>query len=531
MKKKLILIDGNSIAYRAFFALPLLNNDKGVHTNAVYGFTTMLLKILEEEKPTHILVAFDAGKTTFRHQTFDEYKGGRQKTPPELSEQFPYIRELLKTYRIPQYELENYEADDIIGTLSLLAENDDYEVKIFSGDKDLTQLSSDTTTVCITKKGITDIEEYTPEHINEKYGLAPEQIIDMKGLMGDSSDNIPGVPGVGEKTAIKLLKQFESVDNLFSSLDEVSGKKLKEKLEENKDLAFMSKKLATIFREVPMDITPDQLEYKGPDEQKVYGLFKELGFNSLLNKLAIEQDQSNDQPGTIDYIIVNELKEEILTDDCAFYLEMITDNYHTGEIAGLGISNASGNYFVPMEVAMASALFKTWAENEKSTKVVYDAKRTIIALRRNGIELKGITFDLFIASYLINPSESPEDFSAVAKFHGYHQVRTDEAVYNKGAKRKLPEQEVLAEHIASKAQALKELEAICLEELEKNNQLHLFKELELPLALILADMESEGVRVDVDRLKDMGEELKKQLEQIEETIYEMAGESFNINSP
>lgn len=241
MKKKLILIDGNSIAYRAFFALPLLNNDKGVHTNAVYGFTMMLMKILEDEKPTHLLVAFDAGKTTFRHKTFSEYKGGRQKTPPELSEQFPYIRELLQSYGIKHYELENYEADDIIGTLSLQGEKDGYEVIVISGDKDLTQLSSDKTTVYITRKGITDIESYTPEHIQEKYGLTPDRIIDMKGLMGDSSDNIPGVPGVGEKTAIKLLKEFETLENLLVSIDKVSGKKLKEKLEEFKDQALMSK--------------------------------------------------------------------------------------------------------------------------------------------------------------------------------------------------------------------------------------------------------------------------------------------------
>jgi len=201
LTKKLILIDGNSIAYRAFFALPLLNNEKGIHTNAVYGFTTMLMKLLEEENPTHMLVAFDAGKTTFRHNTFKEYKGTRQKTPPELSEQFPFIRELLDAYGIKRYELENYEADDIIGTLSKQAEQEGFEVKVISGDKDLTQLSSEKTTVCITKKGISEIEAYTPEHIKEKYGLSPWQIIDMKGLMGDTSDNIPGVPGVGEKNS------------------------------------------------------------------------------------------------------------------------------------------------------------------------------------------------------------------------------------------------------------------------------------------------------------------------------------------
>lgn len=280
MDKKLVLIDGNSIAYRAFFALPLLNNDKGVHTNSVYGFTMMLNRILEEEKPTHILVAFDAGKTTFRHETFKEYKGGRQKTPPELSEQFPFIRELLDCFQIKRYELENYEADDIIGTLSLQAERDGFEVKVISGDKDLTQLSSPSTTVSITKKGITEIEEYTPKHIHEKYGLSPLQIIDLKGLMGDASDNIPGIPGVGEKTALKLLHQFETVENLLSSIDEVSGQKLKEKIEEHKDLALLSKELATITREAPIQVMVNETEYNGMDQERVISFYKELGFST-----------------------------------------------------------------------------------------------------------------------------------------------------------------------------------------------------------------------------------------------------------
>src|SRR5213080_972667 len=287
-KKKLVLIDGNSIAYRAFFALPLLNNNKGIHTNAVYGFTMMLMKILEEEKPTHMLVAFDAGKTTFRHKTFSEYKGGRQKTPPELSEQFPFIRELLDAYKIPRYELENFEADDIIGTVSLTAEKEGFDVKVISGDKDLTQLSSDNITVGITRKGITDIEEYTPSHINDKYGLTAQQIIDMKGLMGDASDNIPGVPGIGEKTAIKLLKEFSTLENLLASIDQVNGAKLKEKLEEFKDQALMSKELATIERHAPVEIALEDASYEGFTSEKLVSLFKELGFHSLLNKLGEE---------------------------------------------------------------------------------------------------------------------------------------------------------------------------------------------------------------------------------------------------
>lgn len=532
MKKKLVLIDGNSIAYRAFFALPLLNNDKGIHTNAVYGFTMMLTRILEDEKPTHILVAFDAGKTTFRHKTFSEYKGGRQKTPPELSEQFPFIRELLDAYRISRYELENYEADDIIGTLSLQAENDGFEVKIISGDKDLTQLSSEKTTVAITRKGITEIEEYTPAYIQEKYGITSERIIDMKGLMGDSSDNIPGVPGVGEKTALKLLKEFGTLEAILESTDKVSGKKLQEKLVEFKDQALMSKELATITREAPVEVALSDVEYEGFESDKVISLYKELGFNSLLDKLNVEHDEEEQENLTeIKYTVVDEITDEIFTDENAFYVEILDDNYHYAEIIGFSISNEKGTFFISTETALASPVFKQWAEDESKSKIVYDAKRSEVSLRHHGIHLAGITFDLLLASYLINPSEKIEDLTSVAKSHGYSSIQMDEVFYGKGAKRKVPEENVLAEHLARKANALNSLQVKLDRELTENQQAELFYDLELPLSLILADMESTGVKMDLTRLMTMGEEIQTKLAAIEIRIYELAGEKFNINSP
>ncbi|MDZ5472477.1 DNA polymerase I [Bacillus sp. 31A1R] len=532
MQKKLVLIDGNSIAYRAFFALPLLNNDKGIHTNAVYGFTMMLMRILEDEKPTHIMVAFDAGKTTFRHKTFTEYKGGRQKTPPELSEQFPYVRELLKAYGIAQYELENYEADDIIGTLSLQAEKDGYEVKVISGDKDLTQLSSDKTTVSITRKGITEIEEYTPEHIKEKYGLTPDQIIDMKGLMGDSSDNIPGVPGVGEKTAIKLLKEFETLEKLLESTDKVSGKKLKEKLEEFKDQAIMSKELATITREAPVAVELDQLEYESYEPEKLIGLFKELGFNSLLDKIGgNEVVEENETLEEIEFKMISEITADLFTDENALYVEILEDNYHYAPIVGLAVVNENEKFFIPTELAIKSDVFKQWAEDESKKKIVYDTKRTEVSLRHHDIHLKGIEFDLLLASYIINPSESIDDFSSVAKRHGFMSVQSDEAFYGKGAKRKVPGEETLSEHLARKALALFELQEKLVSELKENQQYELFHELEMPLSLILADMESTGIKMDLERLRSMGEDISEKLKAIEGRIYELAGEKFNINSP
>ena len=281
---KLVLIDGNSLSFRAFYALPLLSNHAGIHTNAVYGFAMLLEKIIKEEKPNHFLVAFDAGKTTFRHSKYSEYKGGRQKTPPELSEQFPYIRQLLDAYHIKRYELDNYEADDIIGTLSRQADEEDFETIIITGDRDLTQLATDNVTIYYTKKGVTDVDHYTPKFIAEKYnGLVPKQIIDMKGLMGDTSDNIPGVAGVGEKTAIKLLNQFESVEGVYEHIEEVTAKKLKEKLINSKDDALMSKDLATINVHSPIEVSLEDTKLTLQDDttEKIE-LFKKLEFKQLL---------------------------------------------------------------------------------------------------------------------------------------------------------------------------------------------------------------------------------------------------------
>ncbi|MGE8078562.1 DNA polymerase I [Peribacillus loiseleuriae] len=531
MSNKLVLIDGNSIAYRAFFALPLLNNDKGVHTNAIYGFTMMLNKILEEEKPTHVLVAFDAGKTTFRHESYKEYKGGRQKTPPELSEQFPFIRELLDAYGISRYELANYEADDIIGTLSLHAEKEDFEIKIISGDKDLTQLSSSKTTVGITKKGITDIEEYTPLHIQEKYGITPVQIIDMKGLMGDASDNIPGIPGVGEKTALKLLHQFQTVENLLQSIDQVSGNKLKEKIDEHKELAVLSKQLATITREAPIEIQLNDTVYNGMDEEKIAPFYKELGFNTLLEKLNVADTTEDIVQEELNVELVTEITEEMLAEETALYIEILEDNYHRGDIIGISFSNENGDFYIRGDAVTHSEIFKSWAENESYKKFVYDAKRSIVSLSRRGIELKGIEFDLYLAGYLLNPAESVVDVAAIAKAQKRPMLQPDEIFYGKGAKRSIPDQDALCEFLGRKARAILTLKDEMIAELEENEQYALLTDLELPLSIILANMELQGIKVDVQRLKDMGQELSQRLQAIEGKIFCLAGEAFNINSP
>ncbi|WP_029267301.1 DNA polymerase I [Virgibacillus alimentarius] len=534
MTNKLVLIDGNSIIYRAFFALPLLNNDKGIYTNAVYGFTTMLMRILEEEKPTHMLVAFDAGKTTFRHEQYKEYKGGRQKTPPELSEQFPVLKEVLNAFSIPHYQIENYEADDIIGTLATQGQERNWDVTIISGDKDLLQLVSDSVTVNLTKKGISEVEQFTPTHMEETMNISPHQIIDMKALMGDNSDNIPGVPGIGQKTAIKLLKQYKTLEEIYVNVNNISGKKLKENLITYKDNAKMSKELVTIKCDSPVEVTLEDLPYKGFAKNKVTSIFKDLGFQSLLSRLDHQQsdnEEDHHEFKTIDFTIVDHITKDLFSGEEALYVEMLTDNYHHAPIEGIGIVNEKISIFIPTDVALKSNIFKQWAEDKSMTKYVFDAKKTVVALLNKDIHLRGISFDMLLASYLLNPSENHHDIPAVGQRYGKKEVLFDEEVYGKGAKMKVPEQSVLAEHIVRKTAILYSLIDEMNKQLKANKQYMLFKELEMPLALILGKMEHYGIKVDVARLQEMGSELSFRLEEIEKEVYELAGEVFNLNSP
>ncbi|MEI4769303.1 DNA polymerase I [Psychrobacillus sp. FJAT-51614] len=527
--EKILLLDGNSLAYRAFFALPLLSNEHGIHTNAVYGFTLMLQKIMEEENPTHMLVAFDAGKTTFRHSTFGEYKGGRQKTPPELSEQFPYVRKLIDAYGIKRYELEMYEADDIIGTLCKQADEKGQQVIVVSGDKDLTQLATENTTVYITRKGITDIEKYTPEHVEEKYGLTPLQIIDMKGLMGDASDNIPGVPGVGEKTAIKLLKEHGSVENLYQALGSVSGAKLKEKLMANEEQAKMSKVLATIETNAPIEVNVDDLTYNGPNMDEVTSIWKELSFKTLLEKSEhVTEEQTTSE---VTFEILDEVKKSILKDKMAIHLEMFNEQYHTSELLGIALYDGEQSYFISGSLAFESADFCEWLGDESRRKYLVDSKAAQAVSRKHNVSLLGADFDLLLAAYIVNPSISSYDVSTMAKEFGNYDVLTDENVYGKGAKKATPNLDKLAEHAIRKAQAVWKLKPTLEKKLEENEQYALYKDIELPLASILGTMESDGVKVDVDVLKEMGVDLNQKLRAIEKDIYTLAGQEFNINSP
>ena len=537
-KNKLLLIDGNSVAFRAFFALhqqlERFKNKSGLHTNALYGFHSMIESVLTKEKPTHVLVAFDAGKTTFRNQFFEEYKGGRSKTPNEFTEQMPYLRELLDGFGIKHYELSNYEADDIIGTLSDKVDPDIFDVVIISGDRDLTQLAKENVRVDITVKGVSELKEYTIESIADEMGIKPKQIIDLKGLAGDASDNIPGVTKIGEKTALKLLKEYHSVEGIYEHIDELKKSKMKENLINEKEIAFLSKRLATIMLDTPVTIEVSDLAYNGPDIEKLIGFYKEMDFKTHLSKLdTTEFDAANEEKREeVSYEWVTEVTPDLFKDKMGLYLEMLTDNYHTSEIVSMGWGNENHIYVGNPEVILKSSHFKEWAQDSALSKKVFDAKRTYIALERHGIELKNIQFDILLASYILNTKDNSKDLSEVAMEHDYYNVSPDESIYGKGAKIHIPEDlSVMQEHIARKIKAIIVLSDQLKRHLAENDQTELFYDMELPLAMVLAKMEISGIKVDAERLNEMKIEFAERLKGIETRVYELAGETFNLNSP
>ncbi|BFH64444.1 DNA polymerase I [Paenibacillus azoreducens] len=541
---KLILIDGNSIIYRAFFAMPPLTNTKGLHTNAVYGFTNMLLRLIEDHKPTHMMVAFDAGKVTFRHEGYQEYKGGREKTPPELSEQFPLLKELLQGFGISQFELGGYEADDIIGTVSRIAEEADHEILVVTGDKDMLQLASDHVQVGLTRKGVTEIETYSPEQIQERYGLTPLQIIDLKGLMGDASDNIPGIPGVGEKTALKLLHQFGSVEEVLANTGELKGK-MKEKIETHADDAVLSKKLATIYREVPLDKSFDDMVFNGLKEDTAGPALAKLEFKSLLERLSFKADGSHSDHSEQEQAPAKEIKVEMISEENigiladalkevkALHVETSGENPHHADVIGSVFSSDEQHYFVPFELLKAEAAepLRVWLADPAIPKQGFDLHRTDLALHWKGIEFAGASFDVQLAAYILDPTESNLHLHALAAKYGLPALASDEDVFGKGAKYKVPETDVLSKHLAAKGAAVLDLIPLQEQELEEGGMAPLFHDLEMPLSRILADMEKQGIAVHKDDLMELGKEFEAQINGLVQEIYEIAGTEFNLNSP
>lgn len=517
---KLMLIDGNSLLYRAFFALPLLHNREGVYTNGVYGFLTMVNRVLNEQQPTHVLVAFDKDRQTFRNDVYADYKANRSSAPDELSGQFGLVREVLEALNIDFTEVQGYEADDIIGTLSRMAEESGIDTLIVTGDRDSLQLVSDKVTVLLTKKGITEMEIYDPQHVRERWGVDPEQLIDVKGLMGDSSDNIPGVPGIGEKTAIKLMQEFSSLENLYDNLEQVSGKKVLERLTENREQAFMSRELGRIVRDIDMGCDISDYERKSPDIKSLRELYRQLEFSSLLQ--ALEDAPTESGTYLDEKIEVQSLNSEEEAARFIASLEegqpvavLIEADYHHPMWANLQeFYMESGGKVYHLEVGAKSTFRLEWLrpflESSFLPKVFHNAKFAQVILRRYGIELQGIAGDTLLGTYVFDPVfEGEELILTIQKFLNYIISKGNHALL---ASKIIP----LWEEIKSQISA---------------DQMELLNDVELPVSTVLGDMEFAGVRVEKSTLQTISEELAVGIDHSESCIFELAGQDFNINSP
>lgn len=528
-KKKLLLIDGSSVAFRAFFVLyqqlDRFKNAAGLHTNAIYGFQLMLSHLLERVEPSHILVAFDAGKTTFRTEMYADYKGGRAKTPDEFREQFPFIRELLDHMGIRHYELAQYEADDIIGTLDKLAEQDGFDITIVSGDKDLIQLTDEHTVVEISKKGVAEFEAFTPDYLMEEMGLTPAQFIDLKALMGDKSDNIPGVTKVGEKTGIKLLLEHGSLEGIYENIDGMKTSKMKENLINDKEQAFLSKTLATIDTKAPIAIGLEDLVYSGPDVENLGKFYDEMGFKQLKQALNVS---SADVAKGLDFTIVDQISQDMLSEESIFHFELFGENYHTDNLVGFAWSCEDKLYATDKLELLQDPIFKDFLE--KTSLRVYDFKKVKVLLQRFGVDLQAPAFDIRLAKYLLSTVEDNE-IATIASLYGQTYLVDDETFYGKGVKKAIPEREKFLEHLACKLAVLVETEPILLEKLSENGQLELLYDMEQPLAFVLAKMEIAGIMVKKETLLEMQAENELVIEKLTQEIYELAGEEFNVNSP
>ena len=527
---KIILLDGNSLSYRAFYAMPALQNKSGLYTNSVYGFTLMLERMLEDIKPKYALVAFDKGKQTFRHKTYKDYKGTRDKTPSELVEQFGYVRELLDSYGIKYEEHFDYEADDIIGSYAKLAEKAGLEVIIISGDKDLTQLASDNITIYYTRRGVTEVDHYTPEFINEKYGLSPEQIIDMKGLMGDKSDNIPGIAGIGEKTAIKLLAEYKTVENVLDNIDNISGKKLKERLAEGKEDALLSKELATIFTEVPVENKLEDLTFS-ENRSKKKELFEKLEFVSFLKKLAENNDVDVDGKEEKELEIINaDEKTELSFENSSLHIECFTEDYHNSDVVNIAVYKDENVYIFSEDNFFENKFVCNYLESDVE-KVVYDYKKILYIAKRNGIsDIAGNVFDVKIAAYLLDVTVKTELDKIVFNTLG-NIIKSEEEIYGKGVKRTLPTNEILYPYLAQVVKSIFDLKEIQSARLKEENMDSLYKNIEVKVARVLANMEYEGIHVSKKALEDMSDELDERIKILEASIHTLAGSEFNIASP
>ena len=511
--KKIVLIDGNNLMFRSYYATAytgnVMKNSKGFPTNALYGFVGMMNKIIHEEKPEYVAVAFDIGKN-FRKQKYETYKDGRSETPEELKMQMPIAREILDCMGIKHFELEPYEADDIIGTFVKMCEEDpEYEALIVSSDKDLLQLISDETQVKLLKQK--DYIRYNHKNFVEDWGFEPIRMIDYKALAGDPSDNIPGVKGIGDKTAINLLKQYDTIEDIYEHIDEIKGK-MKEKLEADKESAFISKEIATIYRDVPLDVSLDDVAYHGPDFVLLNKLYENLEFYSFIKKNV---ESSTPVESEIKFINVKSVEDlNNLEDDISLYIECDAENYHDANIVGMSISDSKNNYFVSN--TLIDDILNVIKDKNIAT---FDQKKNFVLLKKEGLELN-VTTDIMIAAYLLNINIK-DDIAYLMNNNG-----CEVNFYSNSLKNGFDKKDIIL-----KSRFIYDIKDEYLNSLKDEEMLELFTDIEMPLITVLANMEYDGVKVDASILKDMEEEMSTRISGIEQEIYSLVGEEFNISSP
>ena len=582
--KKLVLIDGNSIMNRAFYGImgsKALTTKDGKYTNAIYGFLAILFKLLEEEKPDYIGVTFDLKAPTARHKMYEGYKANRKGMPTELAEQMPIIKDVLRAMNIDIIEKEGYEGDDVIGTLSRYGEQKGLEVVILSGDRDTFQLATDNVRINIprTKGGKTETEIFNREKVKEVYGIEPKQLIEVKGLQGDTSDNIPGVPGIGEKTALSLVQKYETIDNLYKKLEageaDVKGKQ-KEKLEQNKDLAYLSRTLGEINTKVPIEDTLEELKLEEWDKPKVLELFKELNFKRYIDRFNLQNEAGNgDNSGEENnienqYKVVEKSIEEIKSiiekqGKMIFYMETGKDNDEDKiikeKVTGISIFNSSENeaYYIDIKNGEKIQELKDIFENEKILKIGIDLGRVYILLRQEEIDFKGINYDASIAAYILNPTNNKLKLNDLAeqyleidvneilgdsKSSKVEQINLFDAMQGAGLsssnkekseEERIKEEQENAQKVEEKkctlyAYVIYKLQEITMKKLEEIKAVDLFNNIDMPTVTVLANMQWNGMYADLEELNKFGNQLKEQLEIKTKMIYEMAGEEFNINS-
>ncbi len=515
--KKVILVDGNNLLFRSYFATAysgnMMKNSKGFPTNGLYGLVNMLNKIIREEKPEYMLVAFDKGKT-FRHEKYLDYKGGRNETPDDLKKQFSVAKKLVPLMGIKCFEIDNYEADDIIGTYSKMALIDpEFETTIVSSDKDLLQLINEETEVKLLKQK--DYIRMNEETFMDTYGIKPIRMIDLKGLMGDASDNIPGVKGIGEKTALKLLQEYDSLENVYDNIDNIKGA-TKQKLIDGKESAFMSKDIATIYNEVPVTYSLEELKYDGPDVNGLREMYSDLEFYSFLKDFK----ETGKKEEKLEYKIIKNVNDLKLKEKVSAYLEISETNYHNADIYGMSLYDGENAYYVPFEVLKEN-------KNILDGKEIYtyDLKKMIVSLNKYDIDIKNCTFDAMIAGYILNYNVK-DDISYLANTFNY-----DITLFDNFKKEKNMSNEALADLTVKKAKFIYDIKDEFINKMKEEEQLELFTNIEMKLSSVLASMEIEGVRVDTKVLDEMGDNINKKLDELTSEIYNYAGEEFNVQSP